>query len=135
MLMFPTLWIAHQELIRDVPFNDYLLLIISGIIGISLADTLFFKSLNLLGAGVIAIVDSMYSPFVIVVSLLWLGELMTSIQFAGTALIISAILTVTHSKGRGKLPMRDLMLGLFWSSSSLAMMAPPIPSRPVLAPT
>jgi drug/metabolite transporter (DMT)-like permease len=48
---------------------------------------------------------------------------MTGIQFVGTALIISALLTVTHTKGRGSLPLKDLLLGLFWSSSSLAMMA------------
>ena len=121
--MFPTLWLINQELIRDVPINDYIWLIASGILGIAFADTLFFKSLNLLGAGVIAIVDSFYSPFVIVVSLLWLGELMTGIQFIGTALIISALLAVSQAKGRGSLPLKDLLLGLFWSSSSLAMMA------------
>lgn len=123
LLMFPTLWLIQQELIRDVPISDYMWLIASGILGIAFADTLFFKSLNLLGAGVIAIVDSLYSPFVIVVSLLWLGEIMTGIQFVGTALIISALLTVTHTKGRASLPLKDLLLGLFWSSSSLAMMA------------
>ncbi len=122
VLMLPTLWITQLKLIQNVPVNDYLLLIFSGILGIALADTLFFKSLNLLGASVIAIVDCLYSPFVIIMSYFWLGELMTGVQFIGTALIISALLAVTHTKGRGSLPLRTLLYGLLLSSSSLAMM-------------
>jgi len=121
-LMLPTLWLTSNLLFLEAPLNDYLLLILSGILGIALADTLFFKSLNILGAGVIAIVDSMYSPFVIILSMFWLGEMMTGMQFVGTAIIISAILAVTHSKGRGPIPLRQLLVGILYSSSALAMM-------------
>lgn len=47
---------------------------ISGVVGIGIADTFFFASLNRLGAGNSAIVDCLYSPFVILCAFLYLHE-------------------------------------------------------------
>jgi drug/metabolite transporter (DMT)-like permease len=53
---------------------DWLILMISGAIGIGIADSLFFASLNRLGAGRSAIVDCLYSPFIILCSFCYLDE-------------------------------------------------------------
>ncbi|MHC4093811.1 MAG: EamA family transporter, partial [Planctomycetota bacterium] len=45
--------------------DEVYILLLSGVIGIAVADTVFFHSLNLIGVGVISIVDCTYSPFAI----------------------------------------------------------------------
>ena len=99
ILFIPTVYIFGDRLIRPVPMNEYWLLIISGIIGIGIGDTLFLKSLNLLGAGLQAIVSCMYSPSIIALSFVWLGEGMSVLQIIGAVMIISAVLTAVSRKG------------------------------------
>jgi len=98
-------------------------LFISGVLGIGISDTLFFKSLNLLGAGMSAIVDCLYSPFIISLSLIFLNENMSFLQIFGVAMIISAVLTATHIKGRGKISRHNLIWGIFWGILAMATMA------------
>jgi drug/metabolite transporter (DMT)-like permease len=57
ILIFFTMLIVHQVNYKDAHLKDYLILVASGVIGIGISDTLFFKSLNILGAGLSAIVD------------------------------------------------------------------------------
>jgi len=48
ILFIPTLYFFKQPFFRDAPLNEYVLLLASGAIGIGIADTLFFKCLNML---------------------------------------------------------------------------------------
>ena len=70
-------------------------LIWSGIIGISIADTLFFMCLNSVGAGLQAIVNTSYSPIIITLSVVFLGERLGAVQALGAGLIVSAVLIIT----------------------------------------
>ena len=70
------------------------LLLWSGIIGIAIADTLFFMCLNRVGAGLQAIVNTSYSPIIITLSVIFLGERLGSLQALGAGLIVSAVLVV-----------------------------------------
>jgi len=72
--------------------TDLLILSISGIIGIGIADIIFLHSLNILGAGISAIVDTVYSPFVIFFAFIILGEALTSTQLLGGGLTIGSVL-------------------------------------------
>ena len=112
ILLIPTLIIIGQDLYRDIPAIDYAYIFISGILGIGLADTFFFHCLNKLGAGLTAIVDCLYSPFVIFFSYLLLDETLTLIQFGGLFLIISAVLTATYEKQENGLTKRNIIIGL-----------------------
>lgn len=53
-------------------------------IGIGLADTLYFRALNRLGAGRMGIVGNFYSPFVLVLSFVFLGERLSALQGVGS---------------------------------------------------
>ncbi|HHE46817.1 MAG TPA: EamA family transporter, partial [Bacteroidetes bacterium] len=90
---------------------------------IGLSDTLFFRSLNLLGAGLSAIVDCLYSPFIILLSVVWLTESLNLWQVAGVLMIISAVLTVTREKKHGNISARDLTWGIIWGAAAMALMA------------
>lgn len=96
VLLPPTL------LVLDTPFfpthlawTDWAQLIVSGIIGISIADSLFFASLNRLGAGRSAIVDCLYAPLVVLCGWLFLSDPVGWKILVAVALMVSAIFVGT----------------------------------------
>lgn len=120
ILLIPTTFFFGESLLRAASLRDYLILFVSGAIGIGLADTLFFMSLNLLGASLIAVVDCLYSPFVIGLSLIYLDESLGFLQILGVVMIISAVLTVSQPKARAGINKRDLILGIFLGVLAMA---------------
>jgi drug/metabolite transporter (DMT)-like permease len=118
-----TILVLGDDVLRDAPDGDYALLLLSGAMGIGVADTLFFMSLNMLGAGLSAIVDCLYSPFVIGTAMLWLGERLTVVQFIGVLMIISAVLEATARRHRAQLSRRNLWIGIGYGALSMAFMA------------
>jgi len=122
-LFIPTTYIFGQTLSYSTTAEDYLLLIVSGVLGIGISDTLFFMCLNRIGAGLTAIVDCLYSPFIIGLSMMWLAETMTVMQIIGAVMIISAVLTVASRKHNSHVSRRDLWLGLALGALAMATMA------------
>jgi drug/metabolite transporter (DMT)-like permease len=118
----PTIYLLKQSLFYDAPLRDYLLLFLSGIVGIAIADTLFLKSLQLLGAGLYAIVDCLYAPFVVILSLLFLQEKLTWGQFIGVFLIVCSVLFISNLKNFSK-SKRELWIGIFCGASAMAFTA------------
>lgn len=74
-----------------IPLSDFLIVFISGAIGVGLSDTLFFVALNRLGASRTALIDCLYSPFVILFSLVMLDELIPMVTVLGGSLIIGSV--------------------------------------------
>ncbi|MCJ7580238.1 MAG: DMT family transporter [Candidatus Aminicenantes bacterium] len=99
LLLLVTLGLFKEALLLQVPLADYGLLMLSGAIGIGIGDTLLFACLNLLGAGLTAIVDCLYSPFIIVFAVLFLGERLTFLQIFGAVLVVFAVLTISLKGG------------------------------------
>jgi drug/metabolite transporter (DMT)-like permease len=120
VLFIPTVWILGQTHFRDVPIQEYVLLLLSGALGIGVADTLFFKSLNVLGAGLSAIVDCLYSPFIIALSILWLDERLALLQIIGALMIISAVLSITTERNSNGADKRAILLGILWGAVAMA---------------
>ncbi len=122
VLIIPTMWLMGKSLFHPVPAGQYLFIIFSGVLGIGISDTLFFKSLNLLGAGLSAIVDCLYSPCIIGLSVIMLGESLTAVQIIGAALIISAVLTVSLKGGAAGISRRDLFRGILYGALAMGIM-------------
>ncbi|MCB9555938.1 MAG: DMT family transporter [Deltaproteobacteria bacterium] len=72
--------------------QDTLWLMLSGLVGIGIADTLFFYSLRILGASRQALVDCLYAPMVVVCSHLMLNERLSSQQLLGGLAVAVAVL-------------------------------------------
>ncbi len=139
ILIMPTMWIFGDKLLYDAPLREYVLLFLSGVIGIGLADTFFFKSLNLLGAGLSAIVDCLYSPFVIILSVVFIGESMDSLQILGVFMIIFAVLTSTNPRHTSHIGRKQIISGIIYGviamiaiSSSIVMIKPILDKEPML---
>jgi drug/metabolite transporter (DMT)-like permease len=123
VLFIPTTFLAGQTLFYGAPFDHYLLLLASGILGIGISDSLFFMSLNRLGAGLSAIVDCLYSPFIIILSILWLGEQLTVWQVVGVVLIVSAVLTATSKGAAAPISRKNILIGVLLGAGAMATMA------------
>jgi len=118
-------------IILDIPLTpntqfsntDLITLAISGIIGIGIADIIFLHSLNILGAGISAIVDTVYSPFVIFFAFIILGESLTAIQLFGGVLIIGSILYTSTKIQNIPVNRKRFKQGVLYGVGSIAMMA------------
>jgi drug/metabolite transporter (DMT)-like permease len=135
VFMAPTMLILGERVLPSVPARSVGLLLLSGFLGIAVSDTFFFYSLNRLGASIVAIVDCFYSPFVIGLSFIILGERMAAWQLIGVALIISAVLAASRSNSDGApLPRKDLVLGMIFGVLAMFFVAVGIVIvKPVLA--
>ncbi len=91
-LMVPTVLIMNVDFCPDLPLRHWYLLILSGVLGIAIADTLFFASLSRLGAGYTAIIEALYLPSVMFLSFIFLNENIGTLGILGAVLVGSAIL-------------------------------------------
>ena len=123
VLFVPTSLVLGVALLPDASMNDYLLLLASGVLGIAVSDTFFFKCLNLLGAELTAIVDCLYSPFIIGLSVLFLRENMSGLQLFGVLLIVSAVLGISGIGDRRNISRQNLILGVLFGVLAMATMA------------
>lgn len=123
VLFLFTFLVFGQSLLRDVPLSEYLLLLASGALGIGLGDSMTFKSLNLLGAGLYSIAGCLYSPVIIFLSIIFLQEGLSAIQIIGVVFVVSAVLVATLEKGDGKRTGRDIFLGILWGIFAIIAMA------------
>lgn len=102
---------------------EWSLLIITGILGITIADTLFLKALDLLGASRNAIVGCLYSPFVILYSVFLINEKFTSRQAFGFLLVFTGVILAAYKKPQKQVPSSEFNQGVFVGVSSMALMA------------
>jgi drug/metabolite transporter (DMT)-like permease len=123
VFILPTLLVLGEPVAPAVPPRAFWLLIASGILGIAVSDTLFFHALNRLGASLTAIVDCFYSPFVIALSFLMLGERLEPIQLVGAALVVSAVLTLAKEGKVEKLAPRDVLIGVVYGVLAMFFVA------------
>ncbi len=120
LLFIPTLLILGKPLLPALPAAFYWRLFLSGLLGMAIGDTLFFMSLNRIGAGLSAIVSYMYSPLLITLSVLFLKESLTWVQILGTMLILSALLLTTRLKPEKNISRKNLVLGILFGLLSTA---------------
>jgi len=123
IVMVPTLFVLGETLAPAVPFSTTGLLLLSGVLGIAISDTLFFSALNRLGASLTAIVDCFYSPFVIALSFVLLGERLSPVQLIGAALVVSAVLTLAKEGKLEKIGRKDLVLGIVFGVLAMFFVA------------
>jgi drug/metabolite transporter (DMT)-like permease len=102
---------------------DYLILVASGIIGIAVADTFFFHALNLIGVGLVSIVDCCYSPSVLLFAWLLLGEDLSPYHYLGGGLILLGVLIASgHAPPPGH-TRAQILLGICLGMLAISSMA------------
>lgn len=123
VLLAATLPLLGLPFVPARPPSDWVLLAVSGLLGISLADTLFFLALSRLGAGLVAIVDTLYSPAVIALSVVFLGERIGLQVIGGACLVVGAIVVGTAGRPPRGRSRRDVVEGVVLGAVAIASMA------------
>jgi drug/metabolite transporter (DMT)-like permease len=122
-LLAPTVVLAGQELFYPAPLRDYLILFASGVVAIAISDTFLLMALNRLGAGIMAIVDCLYAPFVVLFAFVMLGERLGIRQWAGMALVIVGVLIAArHEPPRG-VTRRQILVGSLFGVLAMTTVA------------
>ncbi len=73
-------------------------IVISGLLGICLGDSYYLRALNAIGASRMAVAQTLYSPFVIVLSAIFLRERLHGLQWLGAACVLGGIVLVTWTR-------------------------------------
>lgn len=135
-LFFATLLLLGIPLFPEsASAADWALLLASGGIGIAVADSLFFASLARLGAGRSAIVDSLYSPFIILCSFVYLREPLRPGLVLAVVLMIGAIFLGSWKPDpkEGEADSKRLRYGVLLGVLSMFLMAAAIVAvKPIL---
>lgn len=84
--------------LSDISLRDAVILAISGIIGISIGDTLFFKSLQDLGAKIQVLYFLLGQIITMLLSYLLLDDVLGIGEYIGAAVLLCGIVTVTWGR-------------------------------------
>lgn len=133
-LFLATLALTGGSLLGRAPAGDYALLLGSGVVAIALSDTLFHAALNRVGAGINAVVDTLYSPFTALGAFLFLGERLDRWQVAGMGLVIASVVVASRLDPPRGTARRTMAAGVLLGVASMASLAAGVVmAKPVLA--
>lgn len=99
-LLVVMLPLAHGWALPQMSASEFWLSVASGLIGLAIADTLYLRALNQLGAGPMGIIGTLYSPFVVALSVVFLGERLGPLQIAGFVLVLGGVALISIRRQR-----------------------------------
>jgi len=110
-----------------------LIVIASGYFGVAVADTWYLQALRNLGAGRTAIVASLYSPFVVLLSIIFLQERLEGWQWIGFWLVIVGVFIVTYQRHYQNVEKSLLIKGVIFAAASVFVTAASVVAmKPIL---
>jgi drug/metabolite transporter (DMT)-like permease len=122
-LMWPTILLLDGLASPEFTTVELVTLLLSGFLGIAMADTWYLRSLHLVGAGRMGIISSLLSPFVILLSVLFLSESLGGLQLLGFGLVMAGVLLVTWRANADKVDSADLGKGVALGVGAIFLMA------------
>jgi drug/metabolite transporter (DMT)-like permease len=123
VLLIPTALLVEGFELPSLSTTDWLLVAGTGFFGIAVADSWYLQALRHLGAGRTAIVGSLYSPFVVILSIVILGEKLDWWKWSGFVLVITGVFTVVYQRHYQTVDREDLTKGLSLAASSVLLTA------------
>lgn len=121
LFILTTLLISDISAVNSLNTNETLILALSGIIGITIADVLFLISLNILGTSRSAIINTIYSPMVIMLAYFILDESLTLADIVGGLMILLSILYLSFNQEKSNIS--NLNKGLIIGILAYSLMA------------
>lgn len=122
-LLLPTLALFEGLHWPEYPLREVGIALLSGYLGIAVADTWYLRALHLMGASRTGIVASLLSPFVILLSVLFLGETLGPWQLLGFFLVMAGILLVTWKSKRRSVDGEHVRKGVLYGVGAMFLMA------------
>tara|TARA_Y100000768_G_scaffold24589_1_gene16591 strand:- start:589 stop:1488 length:900 start_codon:yes stop_codon:yes gene_type:complete len=121
LFVLTTLLVSDISAVNSLSTNETLILALSGIIGITIADVLFLISLNILGTSRSAIINTIYSPMVIMLAYFILDESLTFADIVGGLMILLSILYLSFNQEKSNIS--NLNKGLIIGILAYSLMA------------
>ncbi len=132
--LLPTALIIEGVNFPQLDWKLWLIVIASGYLGIAVADTLYLQALREIGASRTAIVASLYSPFVVLLSIVFLGEQMQVWQWIGFILVLTGILVVVYQRAQTEVDSKQIVTGAILAACSVFLTAAGVVAmKPILA--
>ena len=106
---------------QPVEFSALIMLILSGVLGIALGDTLFFKALGNLGAYAVVMLLTLGQVFTLLLAVVWLGERPSLVEWIGIVFVVTGVtvvLAVRLSEDGS-----SHFIGVVWGLAAVACMA------------
>ncbi len=122
-LLVPTALLFEGLSLPVLTLSEWLILIASGYFGIAVADTWYLQALRTLGAGRTAIVASLYSPFVVILSIVFLEESLALWQWLGFVMVLAGILVVVYQRSYRSVDSKALFRGIVLAAASVFLTA------------
>jgi len=123
VLLLPTIAVFEDLAVPDFSWPEVGIAVVSGYLGIAVADTWYLRALHLMGASRTGIVASLLSPFVILLSVIFLGERLRGWQLFGFALVMAGILLVTWRSKRRAVDAEQVRKGVLYGAGAMFLMA------------
>lgn len=99
LMLGATMAVAGVGLDTGRSSEDWARLVVSGVLGIAVADTMFFAALRRIGPGLMAITGCAYAPLVVVFSTWLLGESIGGAFLGGATLVVLGVALATWQRG------------------------------------
>ncbi len=122
-LLAPVVLVLHAGQWPQMPPRDIALVLASGVLGIAVADTLYFRALNELGAGRMGVIGNLYSPLVLIMGFLWLDERLGARQWLGFGLVGLGVLLVSRPPSEWRTQPTHTLRGVLIGMGAIALMA------------
>ena len=133
-LLIPTALIVEGVELPQLTWELWLIVAASGYLGIALADTLYLQALGMIGASRTAMVASLYSPVVVILSIVFLAEKMAAWQWFGFALVLVGIVVVVYQRSAQRIARASLFKGAALAALSVFLTAAGVVAmKPILA--
>lgn len=101
-LLILTMMALGIRLDLERSLGDWVGLVLSGVLGLAVADTLFLAGLRRIDASVAAVTDCAYSPTVLLLSAVFLREPMRATLLVGAPLVVVGLLVVSWTRGQSR---------------------------------
>ena len=132
VLGFISFIILQGDPLPDFIGQEYLILIISGIIGVAIGDILFLASLRRIGSSLSAIVSTGYTISIFILAFLMFGEVISFISYLGGVLVILGVIIGTIDRDLKRTPKEVLYGVLFGLLANLCTAYSVLLLRPIM---
>lgn len=82
----------------DRPYQDWISIAGSGVLGLAFADTMLFIGLSRVGASRLAVVDTVYAPTIMLISSVFLGEQLSHWFLVGAMILLGGVALASIEK-------------------------------------
>ena len=96
-------------------FDEKIILFVSGLLGILIADVLFLESLRKIGSGLSAVISTVYTPAIFLLAFILFNETINIQTYFGGALVVFGIIICVYHIPKN-LNKRDLLVGVIFGT-------------------